>query len=187
MRKVVLVSALAAAIAFVLVGNQYATQGSVPEGPTGSVILLRHADATVGIDSPDNLILDDCTTQRNLNENGRVQASRLGQYFSTGGLAIGKIVTSPMCRASETARLLDIGPVELSPEFVDLRNNKRIADELIRQERDIIAGWSGPGALLIVTHGSNIKALTNLDIDAIDMVVLEPKSKTWRFVSVGQS
>ena len=192
MRKVALISVLSAAIALVIVGNQYLIHGSASEGakgaasegPKGTVILLRHVDANVGRDSSDNLVLDDCTTQRNLNDNGREQARHLGQHFRTGGLLIGKIVTSPMCRAIETARLLDIGPAEHSLEFVDLTNNRRIADQLIKKERDIIARWNGPGTLIIVTHSSNIKALTNLDIDPGDMVVLEATTTRWRFVSL---
>ena len=187
MRRLVLISVLPVAIAFVLAGNQYLNHGSASEGAKGSVILLRHGDAPVGRDSPTNLRLDDCTTQRNLNDNGRGQASRLGQYFHAGGVHVGKIITSPMCRAEETARLLDIGPVERSLDFIDLTNNKHIADQLIRKQRDIIARWSGPGVLVIVTHGANIEALTDLHIDPVEMLVLEPKARRWRFVSLGPS
>ena len=186
MRKVVLVCALSAAIAVMLAGSQYLNRGSASEGAQGMVILMRHADATTGRDSPDNLKLDDCATQRNLNDNGRRQAVRLGQYFRTGGAVIGKIIASPMCRASETARLLDIGPVELSRDFVDLTNNKAIADQLLGKQRDIIARWRGPGALIIVTHGSNIRALTTVDLDPAEMLVVDSTSRRWRLVSFSE-
>ena len=39
-------------------------------------------------------------------------------------------------------------------------------------EHELIASWHGPGALLVVTHGSNIKALTGIDLEQGAMVVV---------------
>ena len=39
-------------------------------------------------------------------------------------------------------------------------------------EHELIASWHGPGALLVVTHGSNIKALTGIDLEQGTMVVV---------------
>ncbi len=42
----------------------------------GTVVVLRHSYAPGGFDPPDAR-LDDCSTQRNLDENGRAQARRM--------------------------------------------------------------------------------------------------------------
>ena len=50
----------------------------------GAVVVLRHSYAPGGFDPPDAR-LDDCSTQRNLDENGRAQARRIGEAFRASG------------------------------------------------------------------------------------------------------
>src|SRR5580765_991594 len=50
----------------------------------GSVVVLRHSYAPGGFDPPDAR-LDDCSTQRNLDANGRAQAARVGEAFRRSG------------------------------------------------------------------------------------------------------
>ena len=56
--------------------------------PYGNVIFLRHTLAP-GFDAkgePDKFNIDDCSTQRNLNDAGIDQAIELGKIFSESGL-----------------------------------------------------------------------------------------------------
>ena len=46
----------------------------------GKLIFIRHAYAPGGGD-PKNFNIDDCNTQRNLNEEGRVQSKKIGNFF----------------------------------------------------------------------------------------------------------
>jgi hypothetical protein len=87
-------------------------------------------------------------------------------------------VTSEWCRTRETAELLNLGSFENVPVFDNLEFNKVRAAELLNQEREFIASWRGPGVLLIVTHGSNIKALTGIHLDEGDMIVTDPVSRS---------
>ena len=52
----------------------------------GCVVLLRHAQTEPGIGDPPNFQVDQCSTQRNLSAQGRTQAARIGQWFTTHGL-----------------------------------------------------------------------------------------------------
>src|SRR3989442_1533916 len=70
----------------------------------GSVVVLRHSFAPGGFDPPDAR-LDDCSTQRNLDESGRAQARRLGEAFQHNGIVVGAVLSSPRCRCLDTARL----------------------------------------------------------------------------------
>ncbi len=54
----------------------------------GAVVVLRHSYAPGGFDPPDAR-LDDCSTQRNLDEAGRAQARRIGEAFRRHGIAVG--------------------------------------------------------------------------------------------------
>ena len=46
----------------------------------GKLIFIRHAYAP-GNGDPDNFNLDDCSTQRNLSEEGQKQAEYIGNFF----------------------------------------------------------------------------------------------------------
>ncbi len=71
----------------------------------GYVILLRHA-ATENV-APDDASfdIDDCSTQRGLSEEGRQQARTMGEAYRKLGIQLSEVLTSPYCRAQETADL----------------------------------------------------------------------------------
>ena len=46
----------------------------------GKLIFIRHAYAP-GSGDPNNFNLNDCSTQRNLNDEGRKQAEYIGEFF----------------------------------------------------------------------------------------------------------
>ncbi len=70
----------------------------------GAVIAFRHALAPGTFDPP-GFKLGDCGTQRNLNDEGRAQARRIGAWFQTQGLRPAVVRASPWCRCVETAEL----------------------------------------------------------------------------------
>src|ERR1043165_8685349 len=73
-------------------------------GMPGSVVIVRHSYAPGGFDPP-TARLDDCATQRNLDEAGRAQARRIGEALRRRGVTVGTILSSPRCRCLDTARL----------------------------------------------------------------------------------
>ena len=70
----------------------------------GLVLALRHALAPGTFDPP-NFRLGDCSTQRNLNDEGRQQARRIGAWFRAQGLTPARVRSSPWCRCVDTAAL----------------------------------------------------------------------------------
>ncbi len=70
----------------------------------GKLIFIRHAYAP-GNGDPDNFNLDDCSTQRNLNEQGRKQAQYIGNFFKENKIKIDKVLSSEWCRCKETAKI----------------------------------------------------------------------------------
>jgi hypothetical protein len=76
------------------------------------VALVRHGNAPPGYGDPPGFKIDDCATQRNLDELGRAQARAVGEAFRQHGVQVDKILSSPLCRCLETARLMALGPVE---------------------------------------------------------------------------
>ncbi|MFO1326341.1 MAG: histidine phosphatase family protein [Rubrivivax sp.] len=70
----------------------------------GCVVAFRHALAPGTYDPPD-MRLDDCRTQRNLSDEGRAQARRIGEMLRSQGLVPRRVRSSPWCRCRETAQL----------------------------------------------------------------------------------
>lgn len=125
----------------------------------GTVLLLRHALAP-GTGDPPGFRLDDCTTQRNLNEAGRQQAAALGGLLRGNGVADASVLTSRWCRARETAELLDVGPVREAAFLDSFFADRAKRTEQTAHLRRAVADWEGPGLLVLVTHQVNITALT---------------------------
>ena len=70
----------------------------------GKLIFIRHAYAPGGGD-PDNFDINDCNTQRNLNNSGRKQAKNIGIFFKDNNIKIENIYSSEWCRCKETASI----------------------------------------------------------------------------------
>ena len=70
----------------------------------GVVLALRHALAPGTFDPP-GFRLGDCSTQRNLNNEGRAQARRVGAWFEGRHLKPVRVRSSPWCRCVDTATL----------------------------------------------------------------------------------
>lgn len=70
----------------------------------GVVVAFRHALAPGTFDPP-GFLVEDCRTQRNLNDEGREQARAIGRWFQAQGLQPARVRSSPWCRCLDTARL----------------------------------------------------------------------------------
>ena len=51
------------------------------------LIFIRHAYAPGGGD-PDDFDIKDCSTQRNLNDNGKIQSTKIGNFFKKNDIFI---------------------------------------------------------------------------------------------------
>jgi broad specificity phosphatase PhoE len=137
--------------------------------------LMRHALAP-GTGDPAGLDIDDCGTQRNLSDRGRVQAAAIGQRWRANGIASARVYSSRWCRCLETARLLELGPVQpfdgLNSFFRDrAAEPERSASVLALIREQTRRG--GP-SLLLVTHQVNITALSGVFPDSGETIVVRP-------------
>jgi len=128
----------------------------------GHVALMRHAVTTPGVGDPPNFRLGDCATQRNLSRAGREAAIRLGQAYRARGVQVARVLSSEWCRCIDTARLMDLGPVEPAPEALNSFFEERGERERRTQAlRALLASLPREGAaVVLVTHQVNITALT---------------------------
>ena len=140
------------------------------------IALMRHTDAPGGYGDPPGFRLEDCATQRNLSAKGRADAAAVGATFKAQRVRLGRIVSSPWCRCVDTAKLMDVGPVVIESTFSNVVVLSDRRDALTTGARDVIRAWKGPGALLVVTHGANIQALTGYNPASGEIVVVAPQA-----------
>ncbi len=62
----------------------------------GQVVLLRHATTTPGVGDPPGFRVEECARQRNLSEQGRQEARRLGAAFRDRGHPRGPSAFEPV-------------------------------------------------------------------------------------------
>lgn len=127
----------------------------------GVIALFRHANAP-GTGDPAGMRLDDCATQRNLDEAGRRQARRIGEAFAARGIAVRAVLTSRWCRSRETARLAFGDSVRDEPALDSFFDDRREGPARTEAALRLLADWRGTGALVAVTHQVNITALTGV-------------------------
>lgn len=138
----------------------------------GGIVLFRHALAP-GTGDPANFTLGDCSTQRNLNDQGRADSRAIGQAFQDKGIKVGRVLTSQWCRCVETAELAFPGQVEEEPVFNSFFQNRSAGPEQTRAGQRILEQWSGDRALVVITHQVNITALTDIFPQSGEGIVVE--------------
>ena len=139
----------------------------------GTVALMRHAYAP-GTGDPQGFRLDDCKTQRNLNDEGRAQAKATGDTIRRRGIRVDRVLSSPWCRCKETAALLKFGPVEEQPFLQSVHAAPDQEGPRTRALKAFIAGLPKDKKVFIVTHQFNIRALVGRPTDSGAMVIVEP-------------
>jgi phosphohistidine phosphatase SixA len=151
----------------------------------GQVVLIRHGLTTPGVGDPPGFRLEDCATQRNLIDEGRRESERVGAAFRARQIPVERVLTSPWCRCVETARLAGWGGAEVWTPLSNLFGRPENRDAQVRQMRARVSERPGAGNLVLVTHGSTIAALTGINPDTAEMVVVTPRG-SGRFAVAGR-
>ena len=138
----------------------------------GIVAIVRHAHAPGTGDSA-QFTLDDCTTQRNLDGRGREQAREIGAAIRAAGATVDRVLTSQWCRCRDTARLLDLGPVEDFPALNSFFRNPVRTDRQTAELRQFLLGLPPGETVILVTHFVNIRALTGRGVASGEVFLLE--------------
>jgi broad specificity phosphatase PhoE len=145
----------------------------------GHVLIIRHALTTPGFGDPPGFKLEQCSTQRNLSDEGRVQARRMGEGLRERKVPIGEVLSSPWCRCVETAKLA-FGQATPWTALSNLHARHQNAEKQVRAMRPRIAAHRGKDNLVLVSHGSTALALTGEHPAMGEMLVLKPQPPGFR-------
>lgn len=104
----------------------------------GNVIFFRHERTDMLRLDNDRVVLDDCTTQRNLSVAGVANSIQTGAYIKHLEIPVHDVFASPMCRTMETARYI-FGSAKPEPGlWLDWTTEQRTPDEIIRDFKSLI-------------------------------------------------
>lgn len=139
----------------------------------GHVLMLRHAYAP-GSGDPADFRLGDCRTQRTLNEQGRAQATAIGEWLKARGIARARVFSSQWCRCLETAERLDLGPVTPLPALNSFFQRPEDREPNLAALRRFLADQPRDGELVVlVTHFVTIAGITGEGVGSGQGVVLD--------------
>ena len=137
----------------------------------GVVVVMRHAVAP-GTFDPEGFTLGDCRTQRNLDDAGRAQARRIGDWFRAHALAPATVRSSQWCRCRDTARLAFGSAVDWPALNSQIRSGPD--PETAEALRAALAQLPRGGFEVWVTHQVNINHLAGEATASGEAVVLRP-------------
>jgi len=135
----------------------------------GVVLVMRHAKTENTTDRVETI--GDCTTQRNLSEEGREQARQIGRDIKALGVPVDKVLASPLCRAKDTA---DLAFGHSTPLMALLSAGEEATPADERRIRKLRAMTSAPAgsATVLVTHTGNIGGAFDLSVEEGEIVVI---------------
>lgn len=137
-----------------------------------AIALVRHANAP-GLGDPPGMLLDECATQRNLDEAGRLEAVALGARLRQAGIDAARVFTSRWCRSRDTATLLGFGPPTALPAIDSFFGARDDAAPRTAALRAFLAALPPGAPVVLVTHQVNITALTAVVPAPAEIVFVE--------------
>ena len=142
-----------------------------------NVIFMRHALAP-GFGDPVNFNVQDCKSQRNLNDAGREQAQNIGQFFLKNKIIFTEILTSEWCRCIDTALEMNIGvPTSFDglSSFFQGHVNK---SDVIKKLNIKLDNLSSESLTLMITHQVVIAEITSISPPSGGIILYNSKNKT---------
>ena len=135
------------------------------------LIFIRHAYAP-GTGDPNNFNLNDCSTQRNLSNEGRQQALKIGEFFKKNEIRIEKVFSSEWCRCKETAKIAfeDYSTKKFLNSFYGPKFQKNKTKQ-IKELNDYVQKFKSNQNLVLVTHYVLISEVLNYATSSGEIVV----------------
>ncbi|HRQ57978.1 MAG TPA: histidine phosphatase family protein [Azoarcus taiwanensis] len=143
----------------------------------GFVIYMRHGATDARIPDQIPVVLEDCASQRPLTEAGRTQLDEIGRHFAKLRLPHLLPVSSPFCRAVESARRVFGEPIEVD---IDLRYTAAMpsaekAPAVVRTRYWVSLPVDEPRTnRVVVAHGPNIAEIMEYLPREATMVIFRP-------------
>ena len=143
----------------------------------GHLIFIRHAYAPGGGD-PDNFDINDCSTQRNLNDLGREQSNKIGNFFKRNQIPIDLVISSEWCRCKETASIAfkNFETKNFLNSFYSAKFEKNRKSQM-KNLKKYVDSWNKNKNLVFVTHYVVILEALDYAPNSGEIVIADTKFK----------
>ncbi len=137
----------------------------------GKIIFIRHAYAPGGGD-PVNFNINDCSTQRNLNDEGINQSKLIGEFFIKNGINIDQVLSSEWCRCKDTAKYAfkNFKTFDALNSFFSSKFAQN-EEKQIKDLKNFIQNWKSEKNLVLVTHYVVISSMLNIGVNSGEIVI----------------
>lgn len=125
---------------------------------------------------------------RQLSDEGRRNAHAVGRAMRTLKIPVGRVLASPYCRTVETAKLMNLGPVETTTDIVNLRVAAYFGgrDAIAKRAQAQLATSPVNGTnTVLVAHGNVARHATQVYPDEGEGIVFRPQGNG-KFIFVGR-
>jgi phosphohistidine phosphatase SixA len=139
----------------------------------GKLIFIRHAYAP-GSGDPDNFNLSNCVSQRNLSQEGILQAKTIKKIFLKNHTDNNLVLSSEWCRCKQTAKYAFKNYKTKS--FLNSFFSQKFAHNKAKQMKELkefIKKWNGKDNLIFVTHYVVILEVLNLSVSSGEIVIAD--------------
>ncbi len=143
----------------------------------GLVIYMRHGATDARIPDQIPVDLDDCGSQRPLTQAGRDSLDEIGRNFAKLGLPYERPISSPFCRAKESAERVFGLPIEVD---VTLRYTAAMptaekAPAVMRTRELVSLPVETPGSnRVVVAHGPNMAEIMDYLPPEATLIIFKP-------------
>ncbi|WP_188718939.1 histidine phosphatase family protein [Nitratireductor aestuarii] len=140
----------------------------------GQVVLVNEAySLATGRHASEDI--ENCRTQQTLSDRGRQQAGKMGALFYARSAPVELVLTSKHCRAQETASIaFRDSKIEVFEPLNELSADEELQAHQIEATISRIQEYGGSGNLIMVSHPSNIAALTGVTPRPGEAIVVMP-------------
>ena len=138
----------------------------------GKIVFIRHSIAP-GNGDPENFILNDCATQRNLSQKGVDQSKKIGEFFRANKIKIDAVLSSEWCRCKDTAfyAFENYMTFDALNSFYDPKFSKNEKSQ-ITDLKKLIESWKSNKNLVLVTHYVVISSMLNVGSSSGEVIVV---------------
>jgi phosphohistidine phosphatase SixA len=145
----------------------------------GKIVWIRHAITTPSCcGDPDNLKINDRSTQRNLGNKGIKQSKKIGRMFKKNNIQIDQVLSSQFERCRDTAKYA-FGDYK---DFPALNSFFRLgigadAKRQLAEIKSFVKNWNSTKNLVFVTHQVVISNSINETVASGEMVITDKNFK----------
>tara|TARA_S200000501_G_scaffold373731_1_gene421573 strand:- start:2234 stop:2788 length:555 start_codon:yes stop_codon:yes gene_type:complete len=163
-------------ISIFFIDQAYSNENIISHLKEGNkIIFIRHALAP-GSGDPENINLNDCKTQRNLNIKGINQSKKIGNFFKNNNIKFVKVLSSEWCRCKDTAlhAFSKYKTFSALNSFYDQKFYKN-KNKQIKELKSFIKKWNKNENLILVTHYVVIMELLGVSSNSGEVIVSNKK------------